>query len=218
MSQTHLALDSYTSLIHDYYLYNMPPHRTQPRLPRDVRRLCRCHRCLASNPDGRWYNRSTVWRHNNTNIQAVRNRNVLVCRDCPEEHQVLASEADAHQQDVQRCQQSARVAAADAAFSTPNLDPDDVGLEYTQTVPNFSVVDRADLDERELPVVDELQDGDLDEDELNTRHALQGFGLNGDGSHTQILEDIDPEDWFIGGNTAHESKYSTSIPITILKY
>ena len=118
----------------------MPPQRIRSRPPRDKRQLCRCSRCIARNPQGRWYNRSTVWRHAHSDVQTIRDRALLTCRDCAEEHQVLAEEIEAHRRDAR----SQRLADS---FSRPDA--------YTQDIADFSSV----IDEQ-VSLEEELEEGE----------------------------------------------------------
>ena len=145
----------------------MPPQRTHSRTPRDKRQLCRCSKCIARNPQGRWYNRSTVWRHAHNDIEAIRDRAFLTCRDCTEEHQVPADEIDAHRRDAR----SQRLADASS-----RLD------DYTQDAADFS----SSVDEPEC--IEE----ELEEDELALRHVLEDFTTEED-SNGEI--EVDGDDW-----------------------
>ena len=128
----------------------MPPQRTQTRPPCDKRQLCKCSKCIAKNPQGRWYNRSTVWRHAHRDIQTTRNRAFLTCRDCAEEHQVPADEIEAHRRDTRSQRSTDAFLKRDA---------------YIQDIADFSSA----FDETEC-LEEELED-----DELTLKHVLEDF-------------------------------------------
>ena len=149
----------------------MPVQRTRANLSRSERQRCQCSKCIASNPQGRWYNRSTVWRHQHLDNACQRNRLLLTCRDCEEEHQVPAVEIDAHRREV-----SIKLAMTVPELVLPADDAasHNVGVEETcaqthfdtQDVPDFSVVDD-----------EEYSHGDLLEDEVQFQELLEDFAM-----------------------------------------
>jgi hypothetical protein len=125
----------------------MPPIRTQNR------QLCTCSQCIAVNPQGRYYTRTTVWRHQQLEVQNLRDRRLFTCRDCLEEHQVPATDIDAHRLEI-RLRRGNNQDHLEAA---------------TQEVPDFSSV----LDESEERTEQDVEG--LNEDELMLRDMLHEF-------------------------------------------
>ena len=101
----------------------MTLQKIRSRPPRDERQLCRCSTCMAQDPQGRWYSRSTVWRHARSNAQIMCDWALLTWRDCAEEHQVLAEEIDAPRRD-------ARSQRPTDSFSRPEARTQDIAYFF----------------------------------------------------------------------------------------
>ena len=150
----------------------MPAKRTQANLSSSERQRCQCSKCIASNPQGRWYNRSTVWRHQHIDNARQRNRLILTCRDCEEEHQVPADEIDAHRREV-GIQMAMR--AEELLLSADGAAPHNAGVDETYAQTHFDTQDVPDFSS----VIEDAErnHNDLLEDELQFQELLDDFAM-----------------------------------------